>query len=333
MKIARTFFVAAALVLAVLVARADDSPRNGSRDIRDPQRLLALGRANDAIGTLQQRIHANDKDAQAWNLLSRVYLAEEQWDKAVDAGEKAVAINPQSSEFHLWLGRAYGEKADHISHVNFISAIRLARRTREEFERAAAMDPSSVAALSDLGEFLMEAPGLVGGGIDKAGRVQQKLAALDPATGHWLQARIDEKTNRVVEAERAYHAAIDEGTHKGQYWLNLASFLRRRNRLDEMEAAIQQAVATNDRDDGVLMEAAELLVRSNRNFNAAGRWLQQYLRAEQSVESDPAFQAHYLLGSIFEKQGDRNSAASEYRNALQLASAYTPAQEGLKRVQ
>ena len=99
-----------------------------------------------------------------------------------------------------------------------------------------------------------------------------------------------------------------------------------------MEAAIQQAVAASDHGDGVLMEAAELLVRSERNFNAAGKWLREYLTAAQPVESDPAFQAHYLLGSIFEKQGDRNSAALEYRSALQLASAYTPAQEGLKRV-
>lgn len=291
-----------------------------------------MGRANDAIGTLQQRISSNEKDAQAWNLLSRAYLSEEQWDKAVDAGEKATALDSKSSEFHLWLGRAYGEKADHISHVNFISAIRLARRTREEFERASAMDPNSVAALSDLGEFLLEAPGLVGGGIDKAGRVQQKLASLDPPTGHWLQARIDEKTNRMAEAERAYHAAIDSSNHKAQYWLNLASFFRRRNRLDEMEAAIQQAVSLNDHGDGVLMEAAELLVRTDRNFNVAGKWLRECLTAAEPVESDPAFQAHYLLGLIAEKQGDRNSAASEYRTALQLASAYTPAQEGLKRV-
>ncbi|HZU21958.1 MAG TPA: hypothetical protein VE998_03940, partial [Terriglobales bacterium] len=81
-----------------------------------------------------------------------------------------------------------------------------------------------------------------------------------------------------------------------------------------------------------LMEAAELLLGANRNFNAAGKWLRQYLLSSRPVESDPAFQAHYLLGSIFEKQGDRNGAATEYRNALELASAYGPAQEGLRRV-
>jgi tetratricopeptide (TPR) repeat protein len=314
------------------VLRGDDLPSSVPRNVRDPERLLAMGRADDAIGTLQQRISSNESDAKAWNLLSRVYLAEEQWDKAVDAGENAVALAANSSEYHLWLGRAYGEKADHISHVNFIAAIRLARKTRGEFERAAQLEPNSVPAQSDLGEFLLEAPGIVGGSVDKAQRVQQKLAALDPATGHWLQARIAEKANRSDRAEREYHAAIDSSTDKGQYWLNLASFLRRANRLDEMEAAIQQAVAASNGADGVLMEAAELLVRTNRNFNAAGKLLRQYLNATEPVEADPAFQAHYLLGSIFEKQGDRNSAAAEYRNALQLASAYAPAQEALKRV-
>jgi tetratricopeptide (TPR) repeat protein len=320
------------IVMFTVTLSADDSRNSLPRETRDPQRLLAMGRANDAIGTLQQRIHENPNDAQAWNLLARAYLGEEQWDKAVEAAEKSVALAPNSAEYHSWLGRAYGDKADHISHVNFVSALRLAKKTHSEFERAVALDPTNVAAQSDLGEFLLEAPGIVGGGTDKAQRVRQQLAMLDAATGHWLQARIAEKANHIEEAEREYHAAIDSSQQKAQYWLNLASFFRRRNRLDDMEEAIQQAVASSSRD-GVLMEAAELLVRTNRNFNAAGKWLRQYLTAAEPVEADPAFQAHYLLGSIFEKQGDRNSAAQEYRNALQLASAYTPAVEALKRVQ
>ena len=324
-------YLVPALLFASLL-RADDRPGSVPRSVRDPERLLAMGRADDAIGTLQQRISNNQRDAQAWNLLSRVYLGEEQWDKAVDAGEKAVALAPNSSEYHLWLGRAYGEKADHISHVNFIAAIRLARRTHAEFQRAVDLQPNSVAAQSDLGEFLLEAPGIAGGSVDKAQRVQQQLAALDPPTGHWLQARLAEKANRNEQAEREYHAAIDSSSNKAPYWLNLASYLRRNNRLDEMEAAIQQAVAMSNRADSILMDAAELLVRTDRNFTTAGKFLRQYLSTTQPVEADPAFQAHYLLGSIFEKQGDRASAAAEYRNALQLASSYTPAQEGLRRL-
>lgn len=334
MRLTRKFvsLLAAFAFLAAGVLRSDDRPNPVPRSSPDPERLLAFGRANEAIGALQQRVSSNDKDAHAWNLMSRAYLAENQWDKAVEASEKAVALEPNSGEYHLWLGRTYGEKADHISHVNFIAAIRLARKTRTEFERAVELEPNSIAAQSDLGEFLLEAPGIVGGGVDKAQRVQQKLAGLDAATGHWLQARIAEKQNHNDEAEREYRAAIDSATRKGQYWLNLASFFRRHNRFDQMESAIQQAVSTTTHADGVLMEAAEMLVRTDRNFDAADQWLRQYLSAPNLVEADPAFTAHFLLGTIFEKRGDRSAAAAEYRNALQLASAYTPAEEALKRV-
>ena len=43
--------------------------------------------------------------------------------------------------------------------------------------------------------------------------------------------------------------------------------------------------------------------------------------------------AHYLLGQILEKQGDKASAIQEYRAALSLAKDYGQAQDALKRLQ
>lgn len=333
MRLLRNAMAFAALVALTLSGQADERPNARTFDTRDPQRLLALGRANDAIGALQQRLTQNPQDSQAWHLLSRTYLAEEQWDRSIDAGEKAVALNPNSSDFHMWLGRAYGEKADHISKVNFIAAIRTARKVHSEFERAVALDANNFAAQSDLAEFQIDAPGYLGGGLDKAQLTQGKLAGHDAATGHWLQARINEKKGDMSGAEKEYRAATESAGDTAPYWMNLASFFRRRNKLDDMEAAIQKAVGLTNHRDGVLMEGAAMLVRTNRNFNAAGQWLRQYLSAAEPIEMDPTFQAHFLLGSIAEKQGDRSAAAAEYRNALQLASAYEPAQQALKRVQ
>src|SRR5947209_4118739 len=110
MKMTRCLTTVIAVAAIAVGVRADELRNSPGRDVRDPQRLLALGRANDAIGALQQRISQNANDVQAWHLLSRAYMAEEQWDKAIDAGEKAVAIAPSSADFHMWLGRAYGEK-------------------------------------------------------------------------------------------------------------------------------------------------------------------------------------------------------------------------------
>ena len=71
--------------------------------------LLSLGRVDDAIRALGLQLKNSPRDAQAFNLLSRSYFAMQKWDRAIEAGEKAVSIAPNNSEYHMWLGRAYGE--------------------------------------------------------------------------------------------------------------------------------------------------------------------------------------------------------------------------------
>src|SRR5437879_7501130 len=74
--------------------------------------LLAAGRVDDAISTLQQEISASPNDAAAYNLLCRAYFSLSQWDRGIAACEKAVFLDPNNSLYHLWLGqigRAHAE--------------------------------------------------------------------------------------------------------------------------------------------------------------------------------------------------------------------------------
>src|SRR4051794_38669873 len=48
-----------------------------------PLEALQQGRADEAIAALQARIQATGNDAEAHNLLCRVYYAEERWEQAV----------------------------------------------------------------------------------------------------------------------------------------------------------------------------------------------------------------------------------------------------------
>ena len=79
------------------------------------------------------------------------------------------------------------------------------------------------------------------------------------------------------------------------------------------------------------MPAAEVLIQTQRNLNAAAEMLHRYLASEM-VEDAPAFKAHYLLGNLLEQQGDTQAAVQEYRNALSLARDFTLAQSALKRL-
>jgi cytochrome c-type biogenesis protein CcmH/NrfG len=289
-------------------------------------KLLAEGRVDDAIVSLQHRINSSPKDAESYNLLCRAYFALADWDKGITACEQAVSLDPQNARYHMWLGRVYGEKADHSS---FLSAAGLAKKVRSEFETAVRLDPDSAEARTDLAEFYMEAPGIVGGGRDKAEAQAQKIVPIDPVRGGWVQGRLAEKNKDLVLAEKEYRGAVEASQGSALAWLNLAYFYRRYGRLDSMEDAIRHASAAPMDQPEVLMESANMLLRSKRNLSQATQLLRRYLSSSLTVEAAPAFKAHYLLGTALEQQGDKAAAAQEYRASLALAKSFTLAQTAL----
>ncbi len=302
------------LVLLLCPAHAAESP----------QSLLAAGRVDDAI----QQLH-DSHTAESNNLLCRAYFELGEWDSGIPFCEKAVALAPGTGLYHLWLGRIYGEKADH---AGFISAVGLAKKVRAEFERAIELTPDSWEARTDLAEFYVEAPGIVGGGKDKARAQADELMPLNPAMAHWVRARLAEKSKDGSGAEREYRAAIEASHGGARAWLNLAGFYRHTGRFDAMEKALLSLESSPLDHPGALVDGASILIRSGHDPALAMRLLHRYIESSDTVEEAPVFKAHLLLGEIFEKQADRPHAAEQYRAALALAHTYRPAQEALRRV-
>jgi tetratricopeptide (TPR) repeat protein len=316
----RSKFVAVFLLALSLVASAAALPMT----VPD---LFSAGRMDEAVRVLNERVHLSPTDAEAYHLLSRANFHLKKWDDAISYGEKAIQLNPTNSEYYLWLGRAYGEKADSSS---FLTAAGLAKKIRQNFEKAVALDGNNVEARTDLAEFYVEAPGFMGGGTDKAAAQAQAIASKNAARAHWVNAKIAEKKKDNAAAEREYQEAI-KADPDADYYLNLASFYRRTGRLNDMDTTVAKAISGGHKKKNALFDAATLLYQAQRNLPTAANLVRTYL-SNGPTEEAPAFEAHYVLGQIFEKQGDKNAAASEYRSSLTLASNYSPAQEALKRV-
>lgn len=294
-----------------------------------PSEMLAAGRIDDVIASLQAKLEKTPSDAAAYNYLCRAYFSVENWDDAISACENAVSLAPRNSDYHLWLGRAYGEKADHVGPL---SAFSLARKLRRQFETAVLLNPRNLDARVDLAEFYTEAPGILGGGEDKVRAQADALAKFTPAKAHLVLGRLAEKQKDPATAENEYKAAIAAGNGNAQDWLNLAVFYKHQSRWDDMEEALKKVASASDGKSDALLESADLLLRAGRNPGMAVQLVRQYLASDSPSERYPFFQAHYVLGRALEKQGDTQGAAREYREVLTLASNFPPARDALNRV-
>jgi tetratricopeptide (TPR) repeat protein len=318
---------------AVAANSAPASTPNSAPVVVGVNDLLSAGRVDDAIKALDLRLENAPQDAQAYNLLSRSYFAMQKWDRAIEAGEKAVSIAPGNSEYHMWLGRAYGEKADHSS---WVTALALAKKTRAEFETAVALNGKNVDARSDLAEFYVEAPSFLGGSKEKAqAQADQVLSLGDEPAALWIVSKVAEAEKNYPLAEQNLRMAIKSSHNNPSTILNLASFYRRRGRAADVETTVNEAVqaVTNAQHTHVLVDGAQLLYRAGRNLGGALEMLRTYISSPYHSTEAPVFQAYYLQGTILEKLGDRQAAAERYRAALSLASSFAPAQSALKRLE
>src|SRR5882672_6415792 len=125
-----------------------------------------------------------EKDAAEFDLIGKNYFMLGNFKKSSEYLDRAVAADPSSSEYQHWLGKAYGRRAETSS---VFTAPGLASKARQHFERAVALNPRNQEAVSDLFEYYLEAPGFLGGGLDKAAALAERMSHLDPAEGFWAQ--------------------------------------------------------------------------------------------------------------------------------------------------
>jgi tetratricopeptide (TPR) repeat protein len=318
---------AAAIAMPLLASTPTLAPDQPTQPLAQVNAALQAGEADKALALLKSLPSSDAGQGEAHNLECRVRIMLGQWNAAPDQCQEAVRLDVQNSDYHMWLGRALGEKADRAS---FLSAYSLAKRVRAEFEESVRLNPRNAAALADLGEFYRQAPGVVGGGIEKARGVAAELDKVDQARAHELRGHIADQQKDYGTAEREFKQAVAASAHPATQWISLASFYRRRQRWTEMETAVHSAEteAEHDKHAGLaLYDGASILIETNRDPALASKMLEDYLAGSAKTEEAPAFVAHIRLARLREQLGDAAAANRERAMAQALAHDYKPEQD------
>ena len=264
-------------------------------------------------------------------LLTKSYLELQERDAAITSAEKAVAIDPQSSLFHEWLGRAYGEKADHAS---MFTAPGLARKTHREFEIAVRLDEKNFAARQALIEFDCAAPGLVGGGEEKAKPEIEKLQSMDAAEWHYALGNCRRQKKDFADADAEFKQALESHPKSAELIFDIGDYAVRRGQAERLMEIADLATKVDAADPRGMFYRAVGLILKNEKQEEAERLLREYLQKAPKRTGYPRYAvAHEWLGRLHENKGEKESALKEYQAALQLDPKNKSARESLKRVE
>ncbi len=233
-----------------------------------------------------------DKDGATYHWIGRCHYMLGDAKKASEAFEKAVAAEPNSSDHRLWLGRAYGRRAETSS---FITAPGFAAKTRQSFETALELNPRNLEAVNDLFEYYLEAPGFLGGGLEKAAALAQRIRELDPAEYHYAQSRLAEKRKQFHTAENQLRAAVQLAPKQVGRVVDLAKFLAKQGRWEESEATFRKARQLAPDSPQVLFEQASAYIRAGRNLEEARQLLKRYLTVPLTPDDPSRREAEQLL--------------------------------------
>jgi tetratricopeptide (TPR) repeat protein len=283
-----------------------------------------------AILALQAAAAKDPQNGDVQLLLAKSYLELRENDPAIYSAEKAVAIDPQNSIYHEWLGRAYGEKA---SHAIWFSAMSLAKKTRKEFETAVQLDGKNFSARQALIEYDCSAPGIVGGGEEKALPEIKQLAAMDAAEGHYATGNCRRQKKDYAATDEEFAKALESDPKSAELIYDIGDYSVKRGQPERLLAVADMGERVTPGDPRGMFYRGVALVLKKENPEEAERLLREYAKKAPTRSGYPRpAAAHAWLGRLFEDQSHMEDAVKELEGALKLDPKNKMAQEALKRL-
>jgi tetratricopeptide (TPR) repeat protein len=316
-----------ALAVAWLTATTLACAQIPAATLTQANTYLETGQADKALELLSPLPTSGTGADEAQNLLCRVKFQLQQWSAAANACQQAVNLNSKNSDYYMWLGRVLGQEA---SHASFLSAYGDAKKSLAAMQTAVQLNPQNGPALSDLGDYYAQAPGIAGGGTDKAQQVASQLDKVDAARAAQLRGDIAMAQKNYAGAEQYYKQAATVNPTPADEWSVLASFYRGRQEWQQLDSAIQNcmaAAAKNTGRDPGLYDGAGVLITAERNPQIAEQMLDNYLSGKSLTEEAPAFIAHIRLSRLKQQLDDAAGAQQDLAAAASLAKEFGPSQD------
>lgn len=315
------------ILVTYLPVTASETPAAASFD--EGIRLFEAGKRADArtFFTAAGSAHPQSPVPPYW--LGRLAFDDDDMETAIESFARAVELEDGSSNYHLWLGRAYGRKAQRAS---VLKQPFLAKKVHAQFERAVELDGANLEARSDLISYYLMAPGMMGGSVEKARAQAGAIAAHDAFQGHLAHARVYEHEKQDDLFERELLAASAAKPAEVNPRFQLGFLYQRLERWDDAFRTFEELTKTDKVRRNALYQIGRTGALSGRNLARAAECLESYLAGAPAPGEPPATAAHYRLAQVYEKLGRVPQARAELEATLRLDPKHAEAKKALEKL-
>ncbi len=293
--------------------------------------LFNTGHYQEARNVLLGEVYKAPPQALLYYWVGRCEFELQDHDQAVNFAEKAVDLESKDAAYHHFLARTYGHKAEH---ANWFSGLSLARKASREFSQAVELEPNNIRYERDLIAFYVQAPGIAGGGEDKALEQIARLFAINPVQGHLARLEFYENRKKWSQAEQEVKNVLAAKPKDAGPYLEIAEYYENRSDVTGIRMALASIPKEAPADPRVHFYRGVADVLAGDRLDEAESSLKAYVSNLPQRREDHASRSatHVWLGRLYERQGKRETAASEYRLALEIDPNEKGAHEGLKRL-
>ena len=327
--IRRSLFAATAVILACGLNGA--FALAGQSSLADAQHDYNAGRYNRAVDALNSAIAKSPDDASLHFLLGQSYYQLGDFPRAVAGFERAVQLSPKDSEYRDWLAKSYGRRAEQSM---FLGAMSWARKAHREFEIAVELNPANFEARRDLIRYEMNAPGVVGGGDEKAIKHIDALEKIDPIQGQLARGEFFATKKRMPEADAVFGKILESSSDRAGVYFEVSDYYREHANAGKMREAVGKAEQLDPEDRRLKFYKGVLLVMEGKGPSEAEMLLKTYVNTVPENSELPSHAAALeWLGKLYESLGRFSEAAEQYRLSLSLDPHNKGVEEEWKRVQ
>jgi hypothetical protein len=199
-------------------------------------------------------------------------------------------------------------------------------------ERVLTIDPRNAQAHVSLVQYYLQAPGIAGGGAEKAREEASRMAALDPVTGEISRGHVARFEKQPAQAERHYRKAaeIDATGMRGP--VELASFYAGEKRWNDARGVFEARLAKNAGDTFAAYMLARLMQSQGADLPRAVELFDRYLAAPALSGGPTHADAWLRKGQALEALGRRADAIAALETALTLDPKHVLAARELKKL-